>query len=120
MTRRRSTDSVFQAVADSTRRAMLVLLTDGERAVVELSAPFRISQPAISQHLRVLRRAGLVRMRPAGRRTLYRIEPGPLREVLDWAEPFRRLLDPSGHAWAIGKAQTHGAGERRRHPHESS
>jgi len=93
---------------------MLDLLAGGERAVVELSAPFRMSQPAISQHLRVLRRAGLVRMRPAGRRTLYRIEPAPLAELFVWAEPFRRLMDPSGHAWAIGSSQHAAAGRARR------
>jgi len=81
---------------------MLVLLARDEHPVIELSAPFRMSQPAISQHLRILRRAGLVSSRPAGRRRLYRIEAGPLRELFDWAEQFRHLLDPAGHAWAIG------------------
>jgi DNA-binding transcriptional ArsR family regulator len=94
--------SVFDALADPTRRALLVLLATAERPVVEMAAPFRMSQPAISQHLRVLRRAGLVRSRPAGRKRLYHLEAAPLREVLEWTKQFRHLLDPSGHAWAIG------------------
>jgi len=107
-------NSVFHALADPTRRAMLVLLSRAEHPVIELSAPFRMSQPAISQHLRVLRRAGLVRPRPSGRRRMYRIEPGPLREVFDWAENFRHLLDPSGHVWALGGSSTRAALHARR------
>jgi DNA-binding transcriptional ArsR family regulator len=108
--------SVFHALADPTRRALLVLLATAERPVLEMAAPFRMSQPAISQHLRVLRRAGLVSSRPAGRRRLYRIEAAPLREMLEWAEQFRLLLDPSGHAWAIGGPSVGVAGSRRTKP----
>jgi DNA-binding transcriptional ArsR family regulator len=79
-----------------------------------------MSQPAISQHLRILRRAGLVSSRPAGRRRLYRIEAAPLREMLDWAEQFRHLLDPSGHAWAIGASSTAAAPHSRKKHDDSS
>ena len=80
---------VFRAVADPTRRRVLDLLRDRDRSVGELAAPFRMSQPAISQHLRILREAGLVRARKLGRRRLYRINPGPLREVYDWAAHYQ-------------------------------
>ena len=64
---------VFRAVADPTRRALLDLLRESDRSVRELRGPFRMSQPAISQHLRILRRAGLVRARQVGRQRLYQI-----------------------------------------------
>jgi len=112
--------SVFHALADPTRRAILVLLAHNERPVLEMAAPFRMSQPAISQHLRVLRRAGLVSSRAAGRRRLYRIEVAPLREMIEWAEQFRHLLDPSGHAWAIGESSTPAAPHSRKKQTDSS
>lgn len=84
MSRAAADASVFHAIADPTRRAILDLLRDGERAASDLLTPFRISQPALSQHLAVLRRAGLVRPRKSGRRRLYSVEPAPLREVADW------------------------------------
>jgi DNA-binding transcriptional ArsR family regulator len=77
-------DAIFRAVADPTRRALLELLRDADLSVSELARPFRVSQPAISQHLAVLRRAGLVRDRRAGRRRVYRIERGPLERVERW------------------------------------
>ena len=61
----------------------------------QLAQPFRMSQPAISQHLRVLRQAGLVRQRQAGRQRLYRLDPRPLRQVHAWAA--HHVTDPSGH-----------------------
>ncbi|HKM89866.1 MAG TPA: metalloregulator ArsR/SmtB family transcription factor [Candidatus Acidoferrales bacterium] len=112
--------SVFHALADPTRRAILVLLAHDERPVLEMAAPFRMSQPAISQHLRILRRAGLVSSRPAGSRRLYRIQPAPLREMLEWAEQFRHLLDPAGHAWAFGASSTAAAPHSRKKQNESS
>jgi DNA-binding transcriptional ArsR family regulator len=112
--------SVFGAVADPTRRALLLLLATAERPVTEMSAPFRMSQPAISQHLRVLRRAGLVRSRPAGRRRLYRLQAGPLRELLAWADQFRHLLDPGGHVWGIGAHGPSAAGSFRLSEHRES
>ena len=120
MTHRASPVSVFDAVADPTRRALLLLLAAAERPVIEMSAPFRMSQPAISQHLRVLRRAGLVRSRPEGRRRLYRIEPAPLRELLAWADQFRHLLDPSGHVWGIGGRGPAASSRHRSDQHQSN
>jgi len=81
---------VFRAIADPTRRAILDLLMAGERAVNDLLASFKMSQPAISQHLKVLRDAGLVAERRAGRQRLYRLEPAPLKAVHDWTAHYER------------------------------
>ncbi len=84
---------VFRAVADPTRRALLDLLLYSDRSVRELAGGFRMSQPAISQHLRILRKAGLVRARRAGRRRLYHVNPKPVREVYQWAANYKQFLD---------------------------
>jgi DNA-binding transcriptional ArsR family regulator len=82
---------VFAALADPTRRAILARLADGEATVNELAAPFPMSLQAISKHLKVLERAGLItRGRDAQWRPC-RLEPGPLREIAEWAEQYRRL-----------------------------
>ena len=81
------------ALADPTRRAILARLAGGEASVTELAAPFAMSQPAISKHLKVLERAGLVsRGRDAQRRPC-RIEAKPLAEVTGWLERYRRLWE---------------------------
>ena len=79
---------VFRAVSDPTRRQMLELLGVGERTADELAQPFDMSQPAVSQHLKVLRHAGLVNVRKEGRHRVYSLDPKPLREVFDWAQYF--------------------------------
>jgi DNA-binding transcriptional ArsR family regulator len=85
----------FSALADPTRRAILARLANGTATVKELSAPFAISGPAVSKHLRVLERAGLiVRGREAQWRPA-RLEPAPLKEVAEWAESYRRFWDAS-------------------------
>ena len=88
-----STDDAFRALADPTRRAILDLLLDGERTAGELGVEFPVSQPAMSQHLRVLREAGLVTQRPEGARRWYRIDPVGLRTVYDWLEHYGHLWD---------------------------
>jgi DNA-binding transcriptional ArsR family regulator len=85
------TADVFQAIADPTRRGLLDLLAAGEQPVTRLAAPFPMSRPAISQHLRVLRRAGLVSERRVGRERRYRLQPEPLREVSDWLRHYERF-----------------------------
>jgi DNA-binding transcriptional ArsR family regulator len=85
--------SVFRAIADPTRRAMLDRLMQGERPAGELAGPHEMTQPALSQHLRVLRQAGLVSCRRQGRQRLYRLRPEPLREIHDWLEHYRRFWD---------------------------
>jgi DNA-binding transcriptional ArsR family regulator len=97
----RHSRAVFRAVADPTRRALLDLLLEREHSVNELRVRFRISQPAISQHLGVLRRAGLVRARRDGRRRLYQLEAKPIAGVYLWAANFKTLFDPEGHAWLV-------------------
>ena len=88
--------TTFAALADPTRRAILARLVSGERSVTELAKPFDMSLPAVSKHLRVLERAGLiVRGREAQWRPC-RIEAGPLKEVSDWAERYRFILS-KGH-----------------------
>lgn len=82
---------VYQAIADPTRRGILDLLAAGERPVADLAAPFAISRPAISQHLRVLREAGIVAERKVGRQRLYRLQAEPLREVEAWLRHYERF-----------------------------
>jgi DNA-binding transcriptional ArsR family regulator len=84
---------VFHAVADGTRRRLLDLLAGGERAVMDLVAAFRISQPAISQHLRVLREAGLVHARRQGRQRLYSLNPRQLKVIADWVAYYQQFWD---------------------------
>ncbi len=86
-------DTTFAALADPTRRAILARLASGEASVQELAAPFDMSLPAVSKHLKVLERAGLVaRGRDAQRRPC-RLVAAPLRDVADWAERYRRFWE---------------------------
>lgn len=82
---------VYHAIADPTRRAILSLLREGERSVSAIVERVRGSQSAISQHLGVLRRAGLVVVRPMGRRRIYALRAEPLMEVHDWVAHFDRF-----------------------------
>lgn len=85
----------FSALADPTRRAILARLTKGEASVTELAAPFAMSLPAISRHLKVLAKAGLIRQ---GRDAQWRpcqLEATPLREANDWIEKYRRFWEQS-------------------------
>jgi DNA-binding transcriptional ArsR family regulator len=86
-------DATFAALADPTRRAILARLASGEASVTELAEPFAMSQPAISKHLKVLERAGLIsRGRDAQRRPC-RLEPKPLAEATEWLEGYRRFWE---------------------------
>jgi DNA-binding transcriptional ArsR family regulator len=86
-------DATFMALADPTRRAIIARLSEGEASVMELAAPFAMSQPAISKHLKVLERAGLIsRGRDAQRRPC-KLEVGPLREATDWLERYRARME---------------------------
>lgn len=92
-TSKRRLDSTFAALADPTRRAILAKLAVGDASVLELAEPFAISQPAVSMHIKVLERAGLVsRGRDAQRRPC-RLEPKPLAEATEWIERYRRLWE---------------------------
>lgn len=88
-------DATFSALADPTRRAILARLALGETSVMELAKPFAMTLPAVSKHLKVLERAGLIaRSREAQWRPC-RIEPLPLKEVDDWLKHYRRFYDES-------------------------
>ena len=83
--------NVFRAVADSTRREILGLLADGDLPVLALAGSFRMTLPAVSQHLRVLREAGLVMERRSGRQRIYALQAEPLREIADWVGYYERF-----------------------------
>jgi DNA-binding transcriptional ArsR family regulator len=86
-------DNVFGALSDPTRRAILARLAAGDANVTELSAPFKVSQPAISRHLKVLERAGLISRRRRATARLSHLEPEPLREATDWLARYRRYWE---------------------------
>jgi DNA-binding transcriptional ArsR family regulator len=93
-----ATDSLsltFAALADPKRRAILARLTEGPATVKELSAPFSISGPAVSKHLRVLERAGLIARGREAQWRPRRLEAAPLKEVAEWAEGYRRFWEQS-------------------------
>src|SRR5262245_22427945 len=88
-------DATFAALADPTRRAILARLARGEASVTDLASPFKMSLPAVSKHLKVLERAGLIaRVRKAQWRPC-RLRAGPLREAAGWVEPYRRFWEQS-------------------------
>src|SRR3982751_674815 len=89
----RELDTTFAALSDPTRRAIVKRLADGEASVTELAAPFAMSLPAVSKHLKVLEKAGLI---SRGRRAQWRpcrLEPEPLKEASDWLQEYRRLWE---------------------------
>ena len=85
--------TVFSALADPTRRAILARLARGEASGTELARPFSISAPAISKHLRVLEQADLILHRKDGRTHRFRLAARPLREAADWLEPYRQFWE---------------------------
>jgi len=87
----RSAESTFQALADPTRRAVLDLLRGGSQPAGQIARSFPVSRPAISKHLRLLRRAHLVREQRQGRLRVYELNPEPLRAVDSWIEQYRRF-----------------------------
>ena len=105
----------FDVLGDPVRRRILELLADGERSAGEITAvvqrEFGISQPGVSQHLRVLRENGFARVRPEGARRLYAVEPAPLQDVDRWLERFRQAWDR--HLDALATELARGKRERR-------
>ena len=85
--------TTFAALADSTRRAILARLVTGERSVTELAEPFEMSLPAVSKHLRVLERAGLIARGREAQWRPCRLEAWPLKEVADWTERYREIWE---------------------------
>lgn len=88
-------DAVFGALADPTRRAILARLAQGDASVNELTAMFAMSQPAVSRHLKVLERAGLVSRAQQGTMRLSHLEAAPLREATDWLADYRAYWEHS-------------------------
>jgi DNA-binding transcriptional ArsR family regulator len=88
-------DGVFAALADPTRRAILARLASGETTVMDLAEPFAMSQPAISKHLKVLERAGLVSRRREAQRRPCRLESAPLAQASGWLESYREFWEKS-------------------------
>jgi DNA-binding transcriptional ArsR family regulator len=86
-------DATFAALADPTRRAILARLASGEASVNELAAPFDMSQPAISKHLKVLERAGLISRGRDAQRRPRRLEAKPLADATEWLENYQRVLE---------------------------
>jgi DNA-binding transcriptional ArsR family regulator len=82
-------NKIFHALADPSRRAIFESLSGGEAAVKDLTARFEISQPAVSQHLAILKDAGLVSGRRAGRSVYYKVEPRGMKPLIDWIEHYR-------------------------------
>ena len=111
--------TTFAALADPTRRAILARLVLGECSVSELAEPFDMSMPAISKHLRVLERAGLITRRRDAQRRPCRIEAAPLKEVADWTEHYRHIweqrfdrLDKYLQNMKAAKEKSHGRKQR--------
>ena len=84
-------ETPFTAIASSTRRKILDFIQDGERSVGAIVGAVGISQPAVSQHLKVLKEAGLVGERAEGRFRYYRLQPGPLAEVMAWVKAYEQF-----------------------------
>ena len=108
--------ATFAALADPTRRAILARLAQGETSVKDLAAPFDMSQPAISKHLRVLERAGLIEQGRQAQWRPRRLQAGPLREIADWVNQYRRHWEESferldAYLREVGEPQEQGNGE---------
>jgi len=108
--------TTFAALADPTRRAILARLAQGETSVKDLAAPFDMSQPAISKHLRVLEKAGLIEQGRQAQWRPRRLQAGPLREVADWVSQYRRHWEDSferldTYLREVGERQEQGNGE---------
>ena len=111
-------DATYKAIADPSRRAILDLLAEGERTVNDLLGYFSFSQPALSQHLKVLRDAGLVGVRQEGRLRHYSLQVGGLRSVADWVVAYERFwtekLDVLGDVLDRESARTKSRSRKRR------
>lgn len=113
--------ATFAALADPTRRAILARLALGELSVTELAEPFDMSMPAVSKHLRVLERAGLIARRKEAQWRRCRIDAAPLKDVATWAERYRQIweqrldrLDQYLHQVQTKKEKNHGRQSRRK------
>jgi DNA-binding transcriptional ArsR family regulator len=113
--------TTFAALADPTRRAILARLASGECSVTELAEPFEMSMPAVSKHLRVLERAGLIARGREAQWRPCRIEAGPLKQVAEWTEQYRQIWEKQFDSLEIylqelkkQNKETHHGGSKRR------
>ena len=113
-----ATLTTLQVLAEPRRQAILDLLRDGELPVGDLVARLRMSQPAVSKHLRVLKDAGLVEVRADAQRRLYRIRPEPLAELDDVARPLSRALEPAASTGSRSTWTEGGTHDRRHARHQ--
>jgi DNA-binding transcriptional ArsR family regulator len=111
---------VFGALADPTRRAILTRLADGEATVAELAAPFQMSQPAVSRHLKVLERAGLISRSQRATARLSHLQAEPLREVTTWLARYQRFWDESHERLDDLLAALQAGGQDGPGPHETT
>jgi DNA-binding transcriptional ArsR family regulator len=109
-----SLDRVFGALADPTRRRILARLARGDERVTQLARPHQMSLPAISKHLRVLERAGLLRRRRYGRVHEMRLEPKALKQAAAWVEPYRKFWEGSLDRLADYLETTGGPAQKKR------
>ncbi len=109
-----SLSTTFAALADPTRRAILARLAHGDASVTDLAAPFKISLPAVSRHLKVLQRAGLITQGREAQWRPCRLEPKPLKAVDDWIEQYRTTWEERIDRLNDYLRSVHGAKRRRR------
>src|SRR5215217_6375192 len=109
--------TIFAALADPTRRAILAQLAQGEASVKELAEPFTMSPPAVTKHLKVLQRAGLISQGRQAQWRPCRLEAAPLKDVAEWAEGYRRFWDASYDRLDTYLQQLQE--EERKHDHDS-
>jgi DNA-binding transcriptional ArsR family regulator len=110
--------TTFAALADPTRRAILARLATGETSVTELAAPFQMSMPAVSKHLKVLENAGLIARKRSVQWRPCRLEAGPLRDVAQWVDHYRQFWEQSfdrldDYLKELQKEQKHGRKQRK-------
>jgi DNA-binding transcriptional ArsR family regulator len=112
-------DTTFSALADPTRRAILIRLTSGEATVMELAEPFAMTQPAISKHLKVLERAGLITRGRNAQRRPCRLRVKPLAEATCWLERYRRFWEESFERLDVLLAETGGETKKSANPRKT-
>jgi DNA-binding transcriptional ArsR family regulator len=108
MSREDKGNDIFQAIAHPVRRRVLDLLRDGAKPAMTLARPFEVSAPAISQHLKVLKDAGLVTERRMGRQRVYELNPKPLQKVHGWLSPYEKFWEMKLDALGAYLRRTHG------------
>ena len=106
-------NDVFHAIAHPGRRAILVLLKDGEKTASQLAEPFHVTFAAISQHLRVLKDAELLAERREGRQRIYQLRPRPLADVANWVDEFQAFFEARLDALADHLNRKHGRKKKR-------